>query len=110
MKNKKATPIESSPKHCKDNSKPKGPGKELSMLRRFACGERYHRFSAERLGDHCLPTTISDLQRMHGLYFSRERIKIRNRFGSTTRAMLYWLEGANLERARKILGLKGVAA
>lgn len=110
MKNKKATPIESSPKQSKANSKPKEPGKERSMLMRFASGERHHRFSAECLGDHCLPTTISDLQRTHGLYFSRQRVKTRNRFGSTTPVMRYWLEGTDLARARKIVGLKEVAA
>lgn len=110
MKNEKATPIESSRKQSSANNKAKEPGKERSMLMRFASGERHHRFSAERLGDHCLPTTISDLQRTHGLYFSRQRVKTRNRFGSTTPVMRYWLEGTDLARARKIVGLKEVAA
>lgn len=80
-------------------------GKLDSMLLRFAQGRRYHRFSAEFVADHCLPTTISDLQKRHGLYFDREFIKVPNRFNGETSVKLYWLDGDNLVKARKICGL-----
>ncbi|NVK54954.1 MAG: hypothetical protein HWE26_05020 [Alteromonadaceae bacterium] len=85
-------------------------GKLNSMLLRFAQGKRYHRFSAESVGDHCLPTTISDLQKRHGIYFDRCRVKVKNRFGTFTPVCLYWLSGKSLLKAQHITGLdKGAA-
>ena len=86
-------------------------GKLASMLYLFAEGKQYHRFSAEKVGDHCLPTTISDLQKRHSIYFNRRFIKVPNRFGSETSVMLYWLQDESLINARLITGLdKGLAA
>jgi hypothetical protein len=85
-------------------------GKLASMFYRFARGERHHRFSAEVVGDHCLPTTISDLQKKHTIYFERKFIRVPNRFGSMTPVKLYWLEGDSLIRARLLAGLIEVAA
>ena len=42
------------------------------------------RFDAERLGDHCLPSTISGLSTQHGLEFPRRWVKVLNRFGGVT--------------------------
>jgi hypothetical protein len=42
------------------------------------------RFDAERLGDHCLPSTISGLSTQHGLEFPRRWVKVPNRFGGET--------------------------
>ena len=80
-------------------------GKLASMLHRFAQGNRYHRFSAEVVGDHCLPTTISDLQKRHGIRFERKFIQVPNRFGSKTSVMLYWLQDDSLTKARLITGI-----
>ncbi|GAB1264271.1 hypothetical protein [Aurantivibrio infirmus] len=106
---KKATPIGSSPNKSQRKSNKNKPGKLVSMLTHFANGKRLHRFQAERLGDHCLPTSASDLQIKYGLYFSRKMIKVPNRFGSMTSVMLYWLEGKELERAREIVGIVDAA-
>jgi hypothetical protein len=81
-------------------------GKLVSMLYRFAEGKQYHRFSAETVGDHCLPTTISDLQKRHSIYFNRKTVKVPNRFGGVSPVMLYWLEGDSLIKARLITGLE----
>lgn len=81
-------------------------GKELSMLKRFAEGAKLHRFQAEPLGDHCLHTTVSDLQINCGIKFSRHRVSVRNRFGGRTSVCEYWLEGDDLSKARKILGME----
>ena len=71
----------------------------------FAQGGTLHRFQAEPLGDHCLPSTISDLQKYRGVEFSREWVDVPNRFGSTTRVMSYWLEYENRIKAQKYFGL-----
>lgn len=85
-------------------SKPKKMGKLDSMLRRFAAGRHFNRFQAERVGDHCLPTTISDLQKKYTLWFSRKLVKVPNSFGTETTVSEYWLEGESLERANSICG------
>jgi hypothetical protein len=85
-------------------------GKQLHMLAVFANGKRHHRFSAEQLGDHCLPSTISDLQKIYGITFARKMISVPNRFGGETSVMLYWLEGESLEIAHRIISQLGVAA
>jgi len=91
-------------------SQEKPLGKLDSMLKRFASGERHHRFSAEKVGDHALPSTISDLQKKHGIRFDRKRVKIPNRFDSKTSICLYWLDGSNLEKARVHCGLSSELA
>jgi len=78
-------------------------GKEDSMLIHFAEGKRLHRFSAERLADHCLPTTVSDLQRKHSITLNREWVEVQNRFNRRTRVELYFLERANLANAQEIV-------
>lgn len=83
----------------------KRPGKLESMFRSFAEGKKYHRFTAEVAGDHALPSTISDLQKKHGVFFNRRRVKVKNRFGGRTSVSLYWLEAENLAKARRICGL-----
>lgn len=85
--------------------KPLRAGKQYSMLYLFAQGARLHRFDAERLGDHVLPSTVSDLQKSHGIHFNREMIKVPTRFGVEARVALYWLDGGHLERARKVCGI-----
>ena len=85
-------------------------GKLASMLYRFAEGKQYHRFSAETVGDHCLPTTISDLQKRYSIYFNRRSVKVPNRFGSKSTVSLYWLEGEFLIKARLVTGIDKEAA
>ena len=81
-------------------------GKLNSMLLNFASGKHFNRFDAEVVGDHCLPSTISDLQKRDGLTFSRKWEKVPNRFGTFTKVMRYWLEGDSLIRARQLMGLE----
>jgi len=111
----KLPPIEGSPgksqprargtsenRHTNDNSRGK-VGKLQRMLSVFASGMRLNTFQAKELGDTCLHTTISDLQARHNVTFSRQWEKIKNRFGTETRVLCYWLEGVNLERAQAII-------
>lgn len=98
----------SNTEHAKNSTKQR-PGKLTSMLIHFAMGERLHRFEAERIGDHCLHTTVSGLQTKYGIEFNREFTKVPNRFGSQTSVKKYWLEGDQLLKAREIVGLEGAA-
>lgn len=82
------------------NDKPLG--KLNSMLLRFSKGEKHNRFSAERIGDHALPSTISGLQKKYQINFCREWQKVPNRFGSHTRVKAYWLDAENLNKTKQI--------
>lgn len=110
MKNE-ATPKGSNTNQANNNlTASKDLGKLKSMLYRFANGARYHRFTAEQVGDHCLPTTITDLQKRYGILFDRKRVKVRNRFGTLTSVCLYWLSGNSLLKARRAAGIDKEAA
>lgn len=90
-----------------ENRPAKELGKSLRMLKLFTEGKKLHRFSAEVLGDHCLPTTISDLQQSHNIWFSRKTVKVPNRFGGKSRVSLYWLESVALAKSKAVLSTKG---
>lgn len=74
--------------------------KSKSMLLRFINGEKHHRFTAEVVGDHALPSTISYLQKRYLIRFKRKLIKVKNRFGSHSHVMLYWLTDEQIEIAK----------
>jgi hypothetical protein len=80
-------------------------GKEDSILLYFAKGKKLNRFQAEPLGDHCLHTTISDLQRKYPIKFDRQTIKVPNRFGALTSIKEYWLKDEHLRKAQLHFGL-----
>lgn len=67
-------------------------GKEHAQLLRFIGGDSQNRFEAERLGDHCLHTTVSDLQRGYGIRFCRKRERVPTRFGKPVTVCRYWLD------------------
>jgi len=85
-----------------DNSSGK-VGKLARMLCVFASGISLNTFEAKEAGDTCLHTTIRDLQARHGITFTRQWEKIKNRFGTETRVLRYWLEDVSLERAQAII-------
>ena len=63
------------------------------------------RFDAERLGDHCLPSTISALSIQHGLEFPRRWIKVPNRFGGETLCKEYTTSDEDKTYINKFLGV-----
>lgn len=91
---------ETTPSH--DTSAARKAGKLKRILCEFAGGVSLNTFQAKELGDTCLHTTVSDLQTRYGLRFERATEKISNRFGTTSRVMRYWLQGAELEKAQAI--------
>lgn len=64
-----------------------------------------NRFEAERIGDHCLHTTISTLANDYGLTFIRVWEQVPNRFGGKTRVVRYRLPTFERDRAAKLLDL-----
>lgn len=75
------------------------------ILAELARGESLHRFKAERLGDHCLNTTVAKIE-SHGIDVARKWIRIPGYEGHETRCCLYWLDQENRDRAHILLGWK----
>jgi len=71
------------------------------ILKFLADGGRLTPFDAERLGDHALNTTVSNLGLM-GITVSREPTVLQGRFGAI-RCKRYWLEPDERPRAYKLL-------
>lgn len=73
------------------------------VLEALVQGQRLTRFDAERIGDHCLNSTISDLSRK-GVVIYREPIELPGRFGMI-KCLRYRIEPEDLDRAKQILGV-----
>jgi hypothetical protein len=76
--------------------------KELRVLAELTRGS-LHRFQAEVIGDHCLPSTVSGLIRRYGLLIDRDWIRVPTRVGSDTEVKRYWLNESSRELAGRIL-------
>lgn len=77
--------------------------KQSRILAHLLAGESLNRFDAERLGDHCLPTTISSLTSRFGLLFQHEPEQVPNRFGGLTRVVRHSLPESQHGSARSVL-------
>lgn len=85
------------------------PSKRARILAVFFGGRTLHRFQAERIGDHALHSTVSDLSNHHGLTFDRKRIKVPTRFGGPTSVVQYRLADCSRGNAAKLLEKWGVS-
>lgn len=73
--------------------------KKARVFEAFMKGEKHTRFSAEkRLHDHCLNSTVSELQRDYGVFISRKTITVPGYLGKPTQCCLYWLEQEEIEK------------
>lgn len=62
-------------------------------------GKSYNRFEAERwLHDHCLNSTVSDLQIACGIKISREFEIVTGFNGKPTKCCRYWIEPEEIKR------------
>lgn len=78
--------------------------KKVRVFEALMRGERHTRFTAEkRLHDHCLNSTVSDLQRDYGLYISRKTITVPGYMGSPTQCCLYWLEQDEIDKYSNLI-------
>jgi len=66
--------------------------KEASILAVLRSGQSLNRFEAERLGDHCLHSTVSTL-RDKGYLFHDEWERVPTRFGKEANVKRYWYIG-----------------
>jgi hypothetical protein len=87
------------------------PTKWKRVLEALLTGRTVNRFEAERpvheggLSDHCLPSTVSDLQRK-GIRIERRQETVRGYMGAPCECARYWIDlqdAANVAKARELL-------
>lgn len=77
--------------------------KKQRVLDAFLSGEKHTRFSAEKkLHDHCLPSTVSSIQRDYEISVSRKLINVPSYQGKNTQCCLYWMEQDEITRFMEI--------
>lgn len=100
---KKATRPEEQSRPRKANGSTKPLTKIGHILYHLMTGASLNRFEAERIGDHCLNSTISALANTYGLAFNRRRERVPNRFGTLTDVIRYSLPASQHDRATAVL-------
>ena len=82
MKKSSSTGWQSS--HTADQLSPTNDAKSkiARILIYLLNGGSLHRFEAERLGEHCLNSTISTLANRYGLNFHRASESVQNKWGA----------------------------
>lgn len=111
---KKGQPIKASPEKSRVDSTTstgKAPTKIGRVLAYLLQDRSLNRFEAERLGDHCLHSTISSLTHSYGLKFARQSERVPNHWGLPCLVTRYSLPATEYKRARNVLAmLKGTGA
>ncbi len=100
---KKAAPQyqQSSPR--KVDSSTAIPSKIARILAHLLTGASINRFEAERLGDHCLNSTIAVLANVHCLTVVRQQERVPNRWGAPCVVTRYSLPAREHDEARNVL-------
>lgn len=104
---KKKTPKRGGGKVASRNSTTR-PGKMTRILLELYQGKSLNRFQAERLGDHCLNSTISTFANSHGITFRRVPERVPTRFGVKATVTRYSLAPSSKARAKTFLVSTGV--
>lgn len=106
MDQKKGQPIKASPEksHADNNTSLRtAPTKISRILVYFLQDHSLNRFEAERLGDHCLHSTVSKLYNAYGLVFVRQSERVPNHWGQSCAVTRYSLPASERKRARNVL-------
>ena len=82
----------------------KPPRKIHRVLEALARGRRYNRFEAEReLADHCLHSTVAEIQHDFGIRVDRIFETIPGYLGVPTRCCRYWITEDERPKAWRVL-------
>ncbi|MGQ7816815.1 hypothetical protein ACUTAH_14315 [Metapseudomonas furukawaii] len=79
------------------------PTKVSRILAFLVEGGSLNRFEAERLGDHCLNSTISALKNNWGIVFVCRDEKVTTHWGKSCHVTRYSLPDSRLDEARQVL-------
>jgi hypothetical protein len=88
------------------NSKQEIIGKPTNykiILSHLAQGKSLNKFEAERLGDHCLNTTISNIFIKYQITAQRKNEKVKTRFGSYATVKRYWLSDDDIIKIQPLI-------
>lgn len=83
----------------------KAPSKIANILAHLLNVGTLNRFEAERIGDHCLHSTISSLSHCYGLTFLRTPEKVPNHWGQPCDVTRYSLPTSEHQKARTVLAM-----
>ena len=103
---KKGQPKKASPEKSQADitiSTGKAPTKISRVLEHMLNDGSLIRFEAERLGDHCLHSTISSLANGYGLQFDRQLERVPNHWGEPCTVTRYTLPESERARAHNVL-------
>ncbi len=78
-----------------------------TILATLAAGWSLNRFEAEKIGDHALHSTVSEIEHRHRIPVSRKTEQAKSRWGHPVTVSRYWLSDEARERARELLGEGG---
>ncbi|CAI8880328.1 DNA-binding protein [Pseudomonas sp. IT-P258] len=101
MKKSRPQSQQSSPSQDQPNTE--APSKIVRILAVLRSGISLNRFEAERIGDHCLPSTISELGRCHDLIIDRHFERVPNRWGEPCLVKRYNLPSSEHDKTDKVL-------
>lgn len=107
---KALTPKESQSQSHGHVTTTQAPSKICRVLAFLVSGKSLNRFEAERIGEHCLHSTISRLSNQHGLTFARQAEAVPNNWGSPCRVIRYSLPASQRKRAKVLLSFLSSAA
>jgi hypothetical protein len=79
------------------------PNKICRVLAHLITGKSLNRFEAERIGEHCLHSTISRLTNQYGLTVARKAESVPNNWGGPCRVVRYWLGATERKRGKVLL-------
>lgn len=100
---KKGDPTEVKSRPRKADSTTEAPSKIARILAHLLTGASLNRFEAERMGDHCLPSTIAVLANHHGLTFKRQAERVPNNWGAPCTVTRYSLPISQRQHAAAVL-------
>jgi hypothetical protein len=100
---KKATHSEEQGRPYSANFITKPLVKTARILAHLLTGASLNRFEAERLGDHCLNSTVSALANRYGLAIQRKTERVPNNWGAPCHVNRYSLPRSQYERAAIVL-------
>ena len=75
-----------------ESSSRKRQSKLMTLLIYFSEGKSLNRFEAEKIGCHCLNTSVNDIRRKWGIRLARKWEEVPTRFGAKVRCCRYWLD------------------
>jgi len=70
--------------------------KYYKIVEHFMSGNSLNRFEAEKLGDHCLNSTVFSLCKDYGLEIPRHSERVPNSFGGTSKVTRYYFSGLDV--------------